>query len=106
MKAPRKINTSSLKKGVKFQFDNQGNVVVNGVEYTDVYPKSDGLSYMYLSCPACDTQSKAYLWSYSASGKKCIGCGGHMVGNDVTFKGKDIRKKDENFTSDLNWEEL
>lgn len=33
-----------------------------------------GRSTIWITCPVCDTEVEAYLWSLSGSGKKCPGC--------------------------------
>ena len=38
-------------------------------------PSSVGRTVVYIDCPFCHTEVKAYLWSLSGGGKRCPGCG-------------------------------
>lgn len=35
------------------------------------YPHPNGRSYTNVTCPFCDWETRAYLWSLAGSGKKC-----------------------------------
>lgn len=38
------------------------------------YYSDYGRSYVYIVCPFCDTEVKAFVWSLAGSGKKCPSC--------------------------------
>lgn len=40
-------------------------------------------SYIYITCPFCGAETRAYIWSLAGSGKKCI-CGAMHTGFGLT----------------------
>ena len=52
-----------------------------------------GRSYIYIRCPFCEAETKAYIWSLAGSGKKCQNCNAiHRWHRNVSqIKGKSQR---------------
>ncbi len=66
---------------------------VNFVEYKRTSTFSAvGRSYCYITCPFCNTEVKAYIWSLSGCGKRCPGCGA-LHGSLGTMQDKKAAKK-------------
>jgi len=57
----------------------------------------NGRSYIYIRCPFCGAEVKAYIWSLAGSGKKCDGCNAQFASFGMAFKviEKSKRKKNE-----------
>lgn len=52
---------------------------------TTNYPEF-GRSYLYITCPFCEEQTRAYIWSLAGSGKRCDGCGALHTWKGVTIR--------------------
>jgi hypothetical protein len=56
-------------------------------ERTDTISVANGRSYCYITCPFCEAEVKAYIWSLSGGRKRCD-CGAlHTVNH--TYKKKE-----------------
>jgi hypothetical protein len=46
-----------------------------------------GRSYCCITCPFCDTEVRAFIWSLAGSGKRCPGCKAMHTNYGNTIKG-------------------
>jgi hypothetical protein len=46
-----------------------------------------GRSYVFIMCPYCGEETKAFVWSLAGSGKKCP-CGALHVNSGVTIRAR------------------
>lgn len=59
----------------------------NGVQYSHTanFSMPSGRTYCYITCPFCQAQVKAFIWSLCGGGKKCD-CGAKHGGFGLTYK--------------------